>query len=180
MRLLFWLILGLTTTVARAQADEQPARVVPLKTRGAKAIYVEALGSSGFNYSLNYDMRFKAGRNGWGFRAGVALPQYTGQVEIYTMPLMLNNVQSARRAALEMGIGVLAAYRRLTYEDHNFVIQRRQSIGFPVVANLGVRFQPLRTGVVWRIYWAPNWRLDQPSSQAQLFWFGTSLGIGFK
>jgi hypothetical protein len=162
-----------------AQVDINQTQDGSLKTRRAKSIYIEALGSSGFDYSLNYDMRFKTGRKGWGFRAGITRPAQVGQAEVFSSPILVNKIQSDRRVALEAGAGFIINYRRLTYEDSNNNVQRSQSIQLPAVANVGIRLQPLRTGIVWRLYWAPAWRIGSSSQPFEPYWFGTSLGIGF-
>lgn len=174
--LLFFLIIPFYSLFA--QVDVNHAVDGTFKVHRAKAIYAELLGSSGLDYSLNYDMRFKAGRKGWGFRAGITRPSQVGQTEIFSFPLLINRVQSNRRAALEIGAGFVVNYKKLTFEDSNNITQRRQSVQFPAVANVGIRLQPLRTGVVWRLYWAPTWRIGS-SQSTNLRWFGTSLGIGF-
>lgn len=181
MRTLLLFLTGLMVSLhdSLAQSDIGQNQENLFQVRRAKAVYVEALGSSGLNYSINYDMRFKPGHKAWGFRIGIAQPAQVGQAEIYTFPLMINKVHSNRRAALETGIGFLIGYRRLTYEDHNNVVQRRESIQAPAVANVGLRLQPLRTGVVWRLYWAPTWRIGSSPQSVNLEWFGMSLGIGF-
>lgn len=146
--------------------------------RRSKAIYIEALGSSGLAFSLNYDMRFRPTHKGWGFRAGIVQPIRDGRNVTYSFPLMLNYINANTRVALEGGVGFILAYRRGSYEDTNGIIHYYQGLEYPAVANVGIRFQPLRTGVVWRLYWAPIWRIDT-STQTELRWFGTSLGIGF-
>ncbi|GAB3908919.1 hypothetical protein GCM10028803_45540 [Larkinella knui] len=149
------------------------------QTSKAKAIYVEAMGSSGWGLSLNYDMRFKSGHKGWGFRAGINQPIQEGRALTYSFPVLINTVNSNKRVALEAGAGFILAYRKWTYEDQNNVIHHNNGIEYPAVANVGVRFQPLRTGIVWRLYWAPTWRIGSSAQNTNLRWFGTSLGIGF-
>jgi hypothetical protein len=153
--------------------------VNPLKKYRAKAIYLEALGSSGFSLSLNYDMPFKGGHKGWGFRAGVTQPIQEGRAVTYSFPVLINRVSSNKRVALEAGAGFILAYRNWTYEDQNNVIHHNQGIEYPAVANLGLRFQPLRTGIIWRLYWAPTWRIGSSAQSTNLRWLGTSFGIGF-
>lgn len=163
-----------------AQYDSTYMDAKSKKMRRTKAVYIEGLGSSGINYSINFDTRFKANTKGWGFRIGIARPTQSGRTEIFSFPLMLNKLSSNKKATLETGIGVLAVYRRLTYQDQNNIIHRSESVHFPASANIGFRLQPLRTGIVWRLYWCPNWNIGQSLNKPQLLWFGTSLGIGFK
>lgn len=164
---------------ASAQTDSTQARDTLPKTRRAKAIYVEALGSSAFGLSLNYDMRFKPGHEGWGFRVGMAQPYQVADATTFYFPIIINKVHSNKRATFEHGIGPVLVYKRWEYEDLNFDIHQRQGLNFIAAANVGVRFQPLKTGVVWRLYWNPNWQVGPRFQRPMLLWFGTSLGIGF-
>ena len=165
---------------ALAQADSTHNSSEILETRRAKAIYVEALGSSGFGLSINYDMRFKPGHEGWGFRAGIAQPYRAADATTFYLPLLINKVHSNKRAALEHGIGPVLVYKRWEYEDLNFDLHQRHDFNFLISANVGVRFQPVKTGVSWRLYWSPNWQIRPDFQRPMLLWFGTSLGIGFK
>ncbi len=164
---------------ALAQTDSIQNSNEPSKTRRAKAIYVEALGSSALGLSLNYDMRFKPGHEGWGFRVGMAQPYQAYDATTFYFPLIINKVHSSKRAAFEHGFGPVIVYKRWEYEDLNFDIHQRQGFHFIASANVGVRFQPLKTGVVWRLYWNPNWQVGTSGQKPMLLWFGTSLGIGF-
>jgi hypothetical protein len=180
-RFLLVLILSLAPLYySMAQVDTVQIGASPLKKHRAKAVYVEALGSSGFSLSLNYDMRFKRELKGWGFRAGVTQPIQEGRAVTYSFPVLINTIGSNKRVAVEAGVGFIIAYRKWTYEDQNNVIYHNQGIEYPGVANVGLRFQPLRTGIVWRLYWAPTWRIGSSVQNTNLRWFGTSLGIGFK
>lgn len=172
-------LLLLSFQLASAQTDSTQASNDLSKTRRAKAIYVEALGSSAFGLSLNYDMRFKPGHEGWGFRVGMAQPYQAYDATTFYFPLLINKVHSSKRAAFEHGFGPVIVYKRWEYEDQNFDIHQRQGFHLMASANVGVRFQPLKTGVVWRLYWNPNWQVGTGKQRPMLLWFGTSLGIGF-
>lgn len=145
----------------------------------AKAIYIEALGTS-LGYSLHYDMRFRRGHRGLGINIGLNRPLESGQTKTYSISLIVNHVSSNQRIALEVGGGFLLAYRRRIYDDVNNRIHRTSSFYYPAVANLGIRFQPKRIGPVLRLFWSPNWNIDKSSAQqVTLRWFGASLGLGF-
>jgi hypothetical protein len=148
-------------------------------SRRFKSIYVELLGSSGFTGSLNFDMRFKPGHSGWGFRSGITKPVREGNATTYSFPLLVNRVTSNHRVAFEYGIGVILAYRRYSYQDSQLVVHHVHGFEYPATANVGIRFQPIRTGLVWRVYWAPSWHLGDSFQRTVFYWFGTSLGIGF-
>ena len=149
-------------------------------TRRAKAIYVEALGRSGFGFSILYDMRLSKGHDGIGINLGISQPKIDPRATTYSFPLFINHISSEKRVALEVGGGIIVAYRRWWTQDQNQDIHRFHQISVPAMANVGLRIQPINTGVVWRLFWAPNWRIGTESNlNGKLLWFGTSLGIGF-
>jgi hypothetical protein len=179
-RLVLFAVLMLSVYDLSAQTDSlvMVDSMAPRQHR-AKSIYVEALGSSGLALSLNYDMRFKPSRKGLGIRAGITQPDRSGRSITYSFPVLLNYVNADSRVALEAGGGFIVAYRQWSYEDSNGIVYHRQGFEYPAVANLGVRFQPLKTGIVWRVYWAPAWRVGGSTQDTLLRWFGISLGVGF-
>ncbi len=171
--MLLWFSLDATAQPSHYQSQDS------LKIRRAKSIYVELFGSSGLNLSANYDMRFRPGNKGWGFRAGMALPFIESRAETYSFPVLLNYVKANGRVAFEAGAGVVAVLRWFSFEDTNNVIKREYlGLQYPATANVGIRFQPVRTGIVWRLYWVPTWRIGS-TQRPFTTWLGTSLGIGF-
>lgn len=154
----------------------------PVKTseRRAKAIYLEVLGRSGFGLSLLYDMRFRKGHDGLGINLGISQPKIEPRATTYSFPIFINHVSSERRVALEVGGGLIVAYRRWWSEDQTQTIHRYHQVSVPAMANVGIRIQPINTGVVCRLFWAPNWRIGREANlNGRLLWFGASLGIGF-
>ncbi|GAB3162710.1 hypothetical protein [Telluribacter humicola] len=175
--------LGLTLPhCALAQTDSIRISKPTIPDRRAKAIYMEAFGSSGFYYSLNCDMRFRKGLKGWGVRVGITKPVTVGVATTYSGPILINYVTSERSVALEAGLGIVVANTRYTHEDQYNVIRKYSHYDYNYgVANVGIRVQPKRTGIMWRLYWAPNWVMGPDyNNQKTLMWFGTSLGVGFK
>lgn len=155
--------------------------------RPAKAIYVEALGS-GLGVSINYDTRFKPGLTGLGIRAGIGglsvsgqntagAPGSTVRIGVVTLPVLINYVVGNSIAAFEAGAGLQGVYISAEGQDINSGTID-SSDGFTVggTMNFGLRLQPRRNGVHFRLYWAPivNGHGFQPK------WLGLSLGFGFR
>ncbi len=163
----------------QAEADGFLADSVPYKSRRAKSIYIEALGSSIFGLSINYDTRFKPGNSGWGIRAGICQILREGRFTSYSFPILVNKVNSEKRASFEYGAGMVITYRRWWYDNPDNSISHYHGTYYGPTANVGFRFQPLKMGPTWRIYWSPVWRIGQPLKTVNLLWFGTSLGLGF-
>ena len=176
---LTWIILSrMAIDSVQAQKSDYEIKKDDVFTRRPKAIYIELLGSSGFGTSVNYDMRFNKSHKGLGFRIGVAQPNTVGRSTSCLFPVLINHVSSTRQAAFEVGAGFDVVYRNTSYEDFNNIIHYSHSFVYPAVANVGIRFQPLKTGIVWRLYWAPTWEILS-TQKSFTGWIGTSLGIGF-
>jgi hypothetical protein len=146
-----------------------------------KAFYVEALGS-GITISLNYDFRFKPTQSGLGMRVGVGGGSVSNQNSpggggLVTVPVLVNYLIGERRTAFEAGAGVTMAY--VTASDLDIGNGELFSDNlFAVVGslNMGLRLQPVRNGVVFRLNWTPL--IGKTGFKAGIF--GVSLGYGFK
>jgi hypothetical protein len=162
-----------------AQTDTVLVNKAGHRVRRAKSVYVEVLGSSGFGLSINYDMRFKPGNKGWGFRVGSGQIVREGRFTSHSFPLIINKISTDKRVAFEQGGGLLLTYRRWYYDMPDNTVKHYHGFYSQVIVNMGVRVQPLKTGVIWRLYWSPSWKIGTPINTTNLLWFGTSLGIGF-
>lgn len=181
MRYCLFMIMTLFSLICDSVAQKsngQPEDSLPLSRR-AKAFYVEGFGMSGFGVSINYDMRFKPGRDGWGFRIGSGQISREGRYTNHSFPLLINKVSTNKRVAFEQGIGALITYRKWYYDNPNNTIDHYHKFLYHAAVNVGLRVQPVSTGVIWRLYWSPAWALGTPIQNVNLLWFGTSLGIGF-
>ncbi len=174
----FLISLLVTAKVVAQEADLPPVVGLPKEHR-AKAIYLEALGGGGLGLSLHYDMRFRRSNNGWGWRVGYSQPVPDGRYKTYSVPIGVNRLGGAGRVAGEVGVGAVLAYTTWTFDDDNNVTQHKNRLETPLIANVGVRFRPLRTGAVLRLSWSPTWTIGS-YSQVNLAWVGASLGVGFK
>lgn len=152
----------------------------PLSARN-KAVYLEGLGS-GVLLSANYDFRFKPVQDGLGLRVGLgggvlSDPNSDAIAGLVTLPLVLNYLVGKRRVAFEMGAGVTPVYVNASGTNQatgDFI----SGNGFGAFGslNLGLRLQPIRNGVVFRLNWAPV----VSNTGFYPSWFGVSVGYAFK
>lgn len=148
-----------------------------------KSIYAEALGN-GIIVSANYDMRLKKNQNdGLGFRAGIGGGSLAGYDEtgmsanigVLTFPLSLNYVVGKKRSGFETGAGFTPIYVSASVEtDTEFA--HADGLGVTGFLNAGYRFQPINSGVMFRVNWTPAFN----RSGFIPGWFGLSLGYSFK
>lgn len=147
--------------------------------KAAKAIYLEALGS-GIGLSINYDTRFKPGLTGLGIRAGIGgISGFSdqAQVRLISLPVLVNYVLGNSRASFESGLGLMASYVTAAGKDAlTGDISNAQGANVSLAGNVGLRLQPKRNGVHFRLYWSPF--ITDHGLQPQ--WLGLSLGYGFR
>ena len=137
---------------------------------GNNVVYVEA-GGAGLSHSLNYDRRFKKGEaDGLGFRVGISnvigLDLGTGAAII---PLAVNYIYRIKAQlphAIEASAGVSPFIPKVDKETLKTEI-------IPTIA-LMYRLQPVNSGIVARVGFAPYYQLGK-------FWshFGASVGYKF-
>ncbi|MBO0932835.1 hypothetical protein [Fibrella aquatilis] len=152
-----------------------------------KAVYLEGLGS-GLLLSVNYDFRFRNTQDGLGMRIGVGGLSVAAtatnnngttspaRLGVVTMPILLNYLVGKGRVAFEMGAGVTPIYLSATkYQTNNEFVQN-SNFGVLGTLNAGLRVQPIRNGVVFRLDWTPM----ISDTGFQPAWAGVSLGYAFK
>ncbi|MFD1141332.1 hypothetical protein ACFQ4C_09440 [Larkinella insperata] len=146
-----------------------------------KAVYAEALGS-GITLSLNYDFRFKPTQDGLGMRIGVGGGSFSdtnsdAKAGIVTMPVLVDYLVGQRRVAFEAGAGLTLVYINVSGTDAvSGELLSGKGFGFMGTFNTGLRLQPVRNGVVFRLNWSPA--ISNAGFQAN--WLGLSLGYAFK
>ncbi|SKB40183.1 hypothetical protein [Daejeonella lutea] len=150
-----------------------------------RAIYIDVLGSSPLG-SINYDMRLKRHHNdGLGFRAGFGLgsfvqSDYTKTSRYYSLPIGVSYVVGPKRHGLEAGIGYTAQFLTTTTPPD---VENNSSFAN---LNIGYRFQPLKDGLLFRLYWTPTFKnndfyYDQPGdANFHTQWAGASIGFSFR
>lgn len=168
-----YLLSFLLLVTLQLNAQDAPAG------RPAKAFYVEGLGS-GLGLSLNFDTRFKPGLSGLGMRVGfggIDASSSKGSIDIITLPVLLNYVAGNSRASFEAGMGVtvirISAITASTLPGDNAIAK---GTGVAGTGNFGLRLQPKRNGVHFRLYWSPFVTSDFFEPRI----FGASLGFGFR
>jgi len=138
-----------------------------------QAVFIELLGNSPL-MTLNYDRMLKRHHNdGFGVRAGFGLGEYIdsdfAQMPNYlSIPIGVTYIIGPKRHALEAGVGYTAQFLSSPIPEK---LPSRSSANL----NLGYRFQPLRDGLLFRIYWAPYYR-----RQVLTGWAGVSFGFSFR
>ena len=116
---------------------------VPVK-RG-ESIFLELLGN-GIGYSLNYDRRFGASRNGLGAKIGVGA--VAGTPRTVTIPIGINYLIGDDGRYFELGVGVTIPVPKTDY-----VLINDNAILGNMIA--GYRREPVDGGFSWRINFAP-------------------------
>jgi len=149
-----------------------------------RAFFIDVLGSSPL-ISFNYDMRIKRLHNdGLGFRAGFGLgslvqSDYNITPRYFSLPMGINYILGPKRHGFEAGIGYTAQFLTTTPPDAT------KSNSFANL-NIGYRFQPLRDGLIFRLYWTPTFKNNDfykqrpGDSDFQTEWAGASIGFSFR
>lgn len=171
-------LMGLST-IAYSQKE------VPQFDTRHKNIYGEFLGSN-LLAGVNFDMRLNKGQmDGIGFRAGiggvsVSVPNSqtmtTTRVGVVTVPLEFNHLVGKRSSSFVSGVGIIPVYASASTTGAEYNLAEGVGIigGF---LNLGYRYQPKRTGVMFQVNWNP---MIIRGSGFHAGWIGVGLGIGFK
>jgi len=126
-----------------------------------KVVYTEVFGSGGYG-SINYDIRFKPGNDGLGFRIGIGVFPST-----IVIPIGINGLIGKKRFAFEYGTGLSAAFYTGLIED-NF--------GLTGFVKAGIRYTPVDKGLFLNLNWNPFITPVGPF----LGWFGFGIGYSWK
>ena len=181
------LLFAMLFTTAKVMLSAQTGRPAPEFDTYHKNIYVEGLGSS-LLIGVNFDMRLQKGRmDGIGFRVGVGGARAAGSQNntnisgaIVTFPLEFNHLLGKRRSSFETGVGLLPAYITANAQgeltDGEYIEGEGLTLAGGYVT-LGYRFQPLKTGPMFRIAWNP---MVLRGVGFHAGWIGVGVGVGFK
>ncbi len=148
-----------------------------------KYIYLEVLGSH-LLIGVNYGIRLNKGRmDGVGFRAGVDGLQESYIVDrtyvdvgIITFPLEFNHLKVKKRSSFLTGLGLFPIYVSLSAEGNRTNYDNIYEDGFGIAGaflNLGYRYQPLKTGLMFQLNWDP---ILLRGSGFKAGWLGIGLG----
>lgn len=138
-----------------------------------QSVFIELLGNSPL-LSLNYDRMLKRHHNdGFGVRAGFGLGEYIDSdyaqtPNYFSIPIGITYIIGPKRHAFEAGLGYTTQILTSPLPE------KLPSRSFGNL-NLGYRFQPLKDGLLFRLYWAPYLR-----RQVYPSWAGVSLGYSFR
>ena len=150
----FLLIFITSVNYLKAQSllEDTVKRVVkiapPEKTRAA---FIE-LGGPGLALTLNYDARFGAKNNKWGFRIGGGYYN-TGANWVASIPFQLNYLYGGDSNFLEVGAGT--TFVRSEGSINGAVFQFDKITGFIATASIGYRYQQSNGGINFRIAFVP-------------------------
>jgi len=146
------------------------------------SIYVELLGHGVF-YSVNYDYRvsnkvsLSAGASIWSIKSMDILIFQINGIKFRSFPLMVNYLIGNRSSRFELGAGIMPAYISSEGGSVFYLMKSTDSNHttiFPVIANVGYRYQPEDGGFIFRAGITPAFRAGASSVQ-----FGLSIGYGF-
>jgi hypothetical protein len=146
------------------------------------SIYVELLGH-GLFYSVNYDYRISdkvslsAGVSIWTIKSIDILILQVKNIKFRSIPLMVNYLIGKRSSRFELGAGIMPAYISCESGSFFYLLKSDDSNHntiFPVIANVGYRYQPEDGGFIFRAGITPAFKAGASSVT-----FGLSIGYGF-
>jgi hypothetical protein len=146
------------------------------------SIYVELLGH-GIFYSVNYEYRMsdkislRAGVSIWSIKSMDLLIFQINGIKFRSFPVMVNYLIGKRSSRFELGAGIMPAYISSEGGSVFYLMKSTDSNHttiFPVIANVGYRYQPEDGGFIFRAGITPAFRAGASAVQ-----FGLSIGYGF-
>lgn len=163
------------------------------KRQSLNVVYVEALGSGKW-YSLNYERIIE---NDWSVRLGVSfLPQRVengfgryGLLDL-TLPCTITHLLHLGNSAhnIELGVGASPTLTFATFDGglsngSAYNTYSRTLLNTRAIALVGYRFQPIESGLVFRITFTPSVEfvpgVSPPLAPPQLLYGGISIGYAF-
>ena len=117
----------------------------------AKNMFLE-VGGAGLAISANYDSRFNAERNGWGYRVGVG-GFVSGGNNVITVPFQVNYLMGEHSSMLEIGGGTTFLSSRGDNKGKTWEFDK--VTGFIATGSIGYRYQPEHKGLSFRIAFVP-------------------------
>ncbi len=136
----------------------------------AQNLFIEA-GGPGILFSVNYDTRFTAKRDGLGARLGFGYFGSAGD-GILTIPVQLNFLEGSNGNYFESGFG--ATYVKFVTSNNNSFFSNAS--GILGMGTFGYRYQSITSGVNFRASYNPVFTSDGFFP----LWFGLSVGYTIK
>jgi hypothetical protein len=151
------------------------AKTDTAKTIRPQNVYVE-VGAAGLFFSLNYDTRFTAERDGPGGRLGAGTWK-SGSTTFVTVPFQLNYLIGGHTDFLELGAGATLLALNGTYNGDPIFNYHKGDLGTTVLptTTIGYRHQPYRNGIDFGVSFNPM-LLDGTFEPE----FGASAGYTFR
>lgn len=117
----------------------------------ARSLYLQ-LGGAGLAISANYDARFNAERNGWGYTVGVGGFSAEGN-SVITVPFQVNYLIGEHSSMLQVGGG--ATFLHSTGNNTGKTWSFDKITGFVATGSFGYRYQPEQKGISFKVEFVP-------------------------
>ena len=117
----------------------------------AKNYYLQ-IGGAGLAISANYDARFNAERNGWGYTIGIGGFSSEGN-SVITVPFQINYLIGEHSSMLQVGGG--ATFLRSTGNNTGKTWSFDKITGFVATGSFGYRYQPEHKGISFKVEFVP-------------------------
>jgi len=117
----------------------------------AKSYYLQ-IGGAGLAISANYDSRFNAERNGWGYTVGIGGFSSEGN-SVITVPFQINYLIGEHSSMLQVGGG--ATFLRSTGNNTGKTWSFDRITGFVATGSFGYRYQPEQKGISFKVEFVP-------------------------
>lgn len=137
------------TISSSAQAAEQDT--TDYSQIKAKNYYLQ-IGGAGLAISVNYDARFNAERNGWGYTVGIGGFSSEGN-SVITVPFQINYLIGEHSSMLQVGGG--ATFLHSTGNNTGKTWSFDRITGFVATGSFGYRYQPEHKGISFKIEFTP-------------------------
>jgi hypothetical protein len=117
----------------------------------AKSYYLQ-IGGAGLAISANYDTRFNAERNGWGYTVGIGGFAAEGN-SVITIPFQVNYLIGEHSSMLQVGGG--ATFLHSTGNNTGKTWSFDKITGFVATGSFGYRYQPEQKGLSFKVEFVP-------------------------
>jgi hypothetical protein len=137
------------TIGSAAQAAEQDT--TDFSQVKAKNYYLQ-IGGAGLAISANYDARFNAERNGFGYTVGIGGFSSQGN-SVITIPFQINYLIGEHSSMLQVGGG--ATFLHSTGNNTGKTWSFDKITGFVATGSFGYRYQPEQKGISFKVEFVP-------------------------
>lgn len=117
----------------------------------AKNYYLQ-IGGAGLAISANYDSRFGAERNGFGYTVGIGGFSSEGN-SVITVPFQINYLMGEHSSMLQVGGG--ATFLHSTGNNTGKTWSFDKITGFVATGSFGYRYQPEHKGISFKVEFVP-------------------------